>query len=306
MIEPTVRKIAWRTERELTPAELARETQSRGELDLETWDRILKHRGLYVDRERLDSAAPPDRIPAGAEIRAYWFVVEPVRVLIGLEHVLFREAGVIGVNKPPGIPVQGSRASVILSLETQLKELLGLEWLTPAHRLDRDTSGLLLFATNSDAARALNRQFERRQVDKTYLAWTRPPPDEERFEVQGYLYQEPHPRHARYALSPIARPESRLSQTRFERLWADLDRALVRARPVTGRTHQIRIHLASKRAPIVGDRLYGPAESDPRAPRLLLHAESLRLKLPGALERVFLTAPLPADFGLRPSQVPAP
>jgi RluA family pseudouridine synthase len=304
--EATVKKLAWRLERELSFAELEAEAQSRGELDRETWARILWHRGLHADRLRLDPTAPPSRILTGTEIRVYWFLVEPTRVPIGPAQVLFREPGVVAVNKPPGIPVQGSRASVRLSLETQLQELLGLAWLTPAHRLDRDTSGLILFATDPEAAHRLHRQFERRQVEKTYLAWTRPPPAEERFEVQGYLYQEPHPRHARYALSPVPRLEARASQTRFERLWLDGGRALVRARPVTGRTHQIRIHLASAHAPIIGDRLYGDAACDPEAPRLMLHAESLRLALPQAAGPGFFSAPPPQDFGLVAGQVPPP
>ena len=231
--EPTVDKLAWRLERDSSFAELALEVQRRGELDPETWARILAHRGLHADRERLDPTAPPERIEAGAEIRVYWFREEPVRVPITAAHLLFREGDVVGVNKPPGIPVQGTRASTRLSLETQLRELLQVDWLTPAHRLDRDTSGIILFAASPEAAHALHEQFERRQVQKTYLAWTEPPPAHERFEVQGYIYQEPHPRHARYALASAPHPEGRSSQTRFERLLSRGGRGLVRAHPVT-------------------------------------------------------------------------
>jgi 23S rRNA pseudouridine1911/1915/1917 synthase len=299
--EPIVKKLAWRLSRDVTFAELALEARSRGELDAGTWARILEHRGLHADRERLDAAVPPERIQCGAEIRVYWFVDEPTPVPITATELLFRERGVVGVNKPPGIPVQGTRASVRLSLEAQLKDLLGIEWLTPAHRLDRDTSGLILFATSPEVAHTLHQQFEHRQVQKTYLAWTEPPPAEKHFEVQGYIYQVPHPRHARYALATAPRPEARSSQTRFDRLGVQAARALVRAHPVTGRTHQIRIHLASVGAPIVGDRLYGTAEADLTAPRLMLHAESLRIRLPGSAAPDFFVAPVPVDFGLEAS-----
>ncbi|MBI5508261.1 MAG: RluA family pseudouridine synthase [Deltaproteobacteria bacterium] len=298
---------------------------------------MLLHRGLHVDHVRLDPGAPPSTLPAGAVVRVYAFVTEPPRLPIGALHVLFVEDDVVAVNKPAGISVQGTRASVVLSLETQLKELLQLRWLTPAHRLDRETSGVMLFAASPAAAHALCRQFERRQVEKHYLAWVAPPPPSASFTVEGYIYQESHPQHARYALSAAPRSDGRLSRTEFSCSSADIGQALevlsrdpiarsrppvlqrmrsreranarkgaersahcqpalVRARPQTGRTHQIRIHLAAVGSPILGDRLYGTPAHAAAAARVLLHAHELIIRLPRDREPRTLSAPLPADF----------
>ncbi len=293
--EPTVTKVSFLTTQALSFAELTEAALAHG-LTAARFATVLKHRGLFLGRTRLDPQSPPAMIPAGSEIRIYSFIEEPTRIPLTQSDILDVDAGVVVVNKPAGIPVQGTRASIYLSLETQLAELLKLDWLTPVHRLDRETSGVILFATNPGAARELHAQFQERTVAKSYLAWVRPPPGESVFSVSGAMAQVPHPRHARYALVEASHPEGRASLTHFERLETVTDDALVCARPHTGRTHQIRVHLASVGSPILGDGLYGSPASAAAATRLLLHAQRLTVMLGAGRVPHEFVAPVPADF----------
>jgi 23S rRNA-/tRNA-specific pseudouridylate synthase len=117
-----------------------------------------------------------------------------------------------------------------------------------------------------------------------------PPPASPRFEVSGFLGRVLDPRRYRFALRDARHAGFRWSATRFRVLAARGERALVEAEPATGRTHQLRVHLAAAGAPIVGDELYGGAP----APRLQLHAASIALAHGGA--RLEVEAPLPGDL----------
>lgn len=159
------------------------------------------------------------------------------------------------------------------------------------HRLDRDTSGLVLFAWTAEAMRLCAKQFVHHTVTKQYtaLVWGTDLPDEG--IIDAPLKRDPDDRRR-----VIVAADGKTAQTRFavaERLG---DRTLVRLWPQTGRTHQLRIHLAHSGHPIVGDVVY--ASAYPTAPRLLLHATALGLLIPtptGPRRRTFL-APLPPDF----------
>lgn len=161
------------------------------------------------------------------------------------------------------------------------------------HRLDRDTSGVLIGARHEEAAVWLQRQFANRTVQKTYVA-----------VVEGC----PALREATIDL-PIARHPSRPSQFRVDAngksaqttytvLATDGERSLVLLRPKTGRTHQLRVHLSHIGTPIMGDRVYGVA-----AERLMLHAYQLTLTLPSGVEKTFTAAIPPAFTALFPDGV---
>jgi len=289
---PPVHKHEWHTEQAMTGAELAEDAHARFGLDSESWQRILWHGGLHINKRRVDESALPERVSAQARVVVYRFEREPEAVPLSSEHVILKTDDVVVVNKPPWLTVQGTRASNRFSLETQVKELVGAEWITPAHRLDRQTSGVIVFALSSAVARALHKQFEARTVEKNYAAWVRPRPRADAWDVDGFMTRVEHPRHAFLSFSEQPCPGGRSSQTRFELLEAAGEFALVRAYPRTGRTHQIRVHLAHGGTPIVGDQLYG--EASPDAERLLLHAQSIRLVLPAG--PTTLAADLPPDF----------
>jgi tRNA pseudouridine32 synthase/23S rRNA pseudouridine746 synthase/23S rRNA pseudouridine955/2504/2580 synthase len=162
------------------------------------------------------------------------------------------------------------------------------ERLWVVHRLDRDTSGVLVLARDAERHRAWSMAFEQGRVEKEYLAFTAGPPTA---------------RDCRAALVEGERGGMRVAtngergkpaHTRFETLRRWTRAALVRAQPFTGRTHQIRVHLAQLEAPILGDPLYNPIPTDLPVPRLALHAA--RLVAPPEVGGDEVSAPMPADL----------
>jgi 23S rRNA-/tRNA-specific pseudouridylate synthase len=138
-----------------------------------------------------------------------------------------------------------------------------------------------------------------RRVAKRYLAVVAPPPERDAFAVEGFLARTPDPARFRFALHAEPRDGARWSVTRFRVRERRAGRALVEAQLETGRTHQIRVHLAAAGSPIAGDDLYGASAA---AERVLLHAAALSLARPdGSTLRI--EAPVPADVrdGLAPS-----
>ena len=153
------------------------------------------------------------------------------------------------------------------------------------HRLDMDTSGLMVFARTKDAQRALSRQFERRTVTKTYEAL-----------VEGCIMQDGGTIDKAIAKYSLDRPLRHLDpdgQTAITH-WRVMDRATQQSRlhlhPETGRSHQLRLHLASIGHPILGDAFYGDKA---RHERLCLHAKSLKLDHPHTHKRMHFSAPPP-------------
>jgi len=144
------------------------------------------------------------------------------------------------------------------------------------HRLDRDTSGLLLMALDADAQRMLARQFERRDVRKSYLAVVDGAPIDEAGFIDLPIARDPL-RPPRYRIDAAAGRESR---TRWRVLARHADSARLEVEPLTGRSHQIRLHLATLGHPVLGDPLYAPEDAARRASRLLLHATALAVAHP--------------------------
>jgi RluA family pseudouridine synthase len=208
---------------------------------------------------------------------------------------------VVAANKPAWLPVQGTRASQRISLEQELRARLGCPALRAAHRLDRQTSGVLLLARDAERAAFLGRALHDRRVAKHYLAWVSPAPAQDEWTVRGFLGPARSGSRYRFELRQESAPDARESATHFRVVSRAGARALVECRPVTGRTHQLRVHLASGDTPIVGDDLYGPPwmEGAPSsAERILLHAERVVLRLAKGAGETEIRAPLPPDFAL--------
>lgn len=200
----------------------------------------------------------------------------------GLDLIHVDEALIV-VNKPEGllsVPGRGEdrQDCMVHRVQQRFPEALTV------HRLDMATSGLLVFARGEAMQRALSVLFQDRQVNKRYVA-----------VVQGLLA----PDHGEVNLPLIAdwpnRPRQMVcfergkpSQTRYEVLARDLDQGETRVAltPITGRSHQLRVHMLALGHPMLGDPFYGDADSQARAPRLLLHAEALGLPHPVSGERV--------------------
>jgi 23S rRNA pseudouridine1911/1915/1917 synthase len=257
-------------------------------------ERALWHGGIHVNGHPLDGDAPPAEIPAGAWVVVYAFEREPEPVPLVSSRILYDGDGLVAVDKPPWLPMQRTRASARLSLEAELRRKVADDSLVAVHRLDRPARGGARFARGRAGVWATRALAERR-IQKRYLAVTAPAPGSDAFACEGWIARAPDPARFRFALSSETREGARWSRTRFVVLSRSDGRALVEAQPETGRTHQLRIHLAAHGTPIAGDDLYGEGHV-PGADRVLLHATSLRLERPDG-STLHLEAPLPADFG---------
>ena len=214
-----------------------------------------------------------------------------------MPEILFRDADLLAVNKPPGLPVHATVAGGPNALDL-VKALLATDAAPPIllHRLDADTSGVLLFALSGSANRALAGDFAARRVAKSYLAVVagEPPGD---FAVTNHL--RPGVRGRTVAVTSGGQS----AHTEFKTLGQGPGFALVEAQPRSGRTHQIRVHLADLDFPLLGDTLYGGrqvidlgADGLLTAPRHLLHAHSLEFVHPAENLPLQIVAPVPEDF----------
>jgi RluA family pseudouridine synthase len=295
--DPPVRRLAWRVPERQSLAELLADARARL-ADDERFASALWHGGLHLCGHPLRLEAAPAEVAAGSWIRLHVFEREPEPVPLGPDTLLYEDAELLAVAKPAWLTMQGSHASQRLSLEAMLRARLGAPELVAVHRLDRQTSGVALFAKGPGAARALGRAFAERRVGKRYLAVVSPAPGEDAFEVEGAIVRVPHPRRPRFVLAPPGTPGP-ASHSRFRVLRRSGERALLLAEPSTGRTHQLRVQLAARGTPIVGDDLYGPPFA-PGAPsaaeRIQLHALQLALPARGGRPPLLLEAPLPPDL----------
>ncbi len=214
--------------------------------------------------------------------------------------VLFEDADVLVVNKPAGLvvhPAYGHHSGTLVNaLVGRIAAQTGLPALRPGivHRLDKDTSGVMIIAKTDLAHLALARQLQARTFGKEYVALAWGDPGERPAVVEAPLLRDPDDRR-RMAV----RSGGRDAVTRFQRVAAfaggGARRSLLHVRPVTGRTHQIRVHLAFAGLPIVGDPVYGRRGDPSGLSRQFLHAWRLTVRLPHAGERTF-TAPLAPDL----------
>ena len=192
--------------------------------------------------------------------------------------ILYEDDDIIAINKPSGV------------LTTDLNFGVGY-----VHRLDRETSGILLFAKNEKSYEFLRKAFHDREVKKTYLAFVYGVPKEKKGSIDFSIGRSRKDFRLRSA-QPRAKGRLRESVTRYEVIGENGEYALLRVQPETGRTHQIRVHLKAIHHPIVCDPLYAP--NHPSAlgiSRLGLHAYEIDVPLPSG-SRVTITASLPDDL----------
>lgn len=212
-------------------------------------------------------------------------------------HVVFEDEDFLVVDKPSGLAVHpgpghssGTLVNALLARVGSLSTIGGAERPGIVHRLDKETSGLLLVAKNDLAHEALARQLRERTMEKVYLALLRGRLEPRHGVIEAPIARDPDNRQ-RMAIVPGGRQAS----TGY-RVLAYLDRhTLVEARPHTGRTHQIRVHFASLGHPIAGDATYGREQASP-VPRLFLHARQLRLRHPRTGQPLVFDSPLAADL----------
>ena len=192
--------------------------------------------------------------------------------------VLYNDDELLVVNKPSGLlSVPGKGPDKQDCLWTRLQsEHPGV---LVVHRLDQATSGLMVFALNPATQRALSMAFEARQVDKQYLAWVEGVlPVSEDWQTIDLPILLDWPNRPVHIIDASGKPS--VTRWRCVQQHATLPGSLLELQPQTGRTHQLRVHLKAIGHPIWGDALYAPPEVLARAPRLLLHAQSLALQHP--------------------------
>jgi len=214
--------------------------------------------------------------------------------------VIHQDEELLAVNKPAGLSSQGGRIDV-----NTLDELLGA-FAKPSgsrprlvHRLDRDTSGVLLAARSQPAAAYLGKAMMARRVRKTYLALVAPgAPAQREGLIEAALLREDIGRDSRVRVCDGGAPEAKAASTRYRTLAANNEAALVELRPITGRMHQLRVHLAHIGRPIAGDARYGGAMvlGGHAVPRLMLHAQALAFPHPSGGAETRIEAPIPPDL----------
>ncbi len=300
-------------------------------LDLFLTQAFTAHSRSFLARAIDKGAVRVDGVPArgslklkaGAVVR--FTVPEPPRAGPAAEEIplsfLHVDAAIAAVDKPAGMvvhPAKGNwKGTLAGALKWHLEAAGGLSTAGGptrpgiVHRLDRDTSGVIVVARNEEAHHALARQFERRTVEKTYLAFTQGQPQFDRDEISLPIGIHPYQREKMAVRRD--HPTSRDAVTRFEVLERFRAGALVRVTPKTGRTHQIRVHLAAIGCPVLCDGLYsgrtviepsflggsgrvGDTAAGPLLTRQALHAARLALDHPVSGARMVFEAPLPADM----------
>ncbi len=216
--------------------------------------------------------------------------------------VLYADSHLAVIDKPPGLAVYGgsghrARPTLLDSLRGQFAEVANVTLPAPerpgiVHRLDADTSGAMVVGLTDEAVLGLLRMFKRREVTKDYLALVQGHLQLSSALIDAPLVRDPV-RRVRMSVTAAGGREARTLVRVVEHLRGA---TLIEARLLTGRTHQIRVHLASAGHPVLGDRLYGPRRPFPGAERQMLHAWRLEFIHPIGGEQVRCEAPMPADM----------
>ena len=264
------------------------------------WQDLIKQGQVWVDGRIQKSRY----ILCGGEVITFHIppptdaALQPEKIDL---QILYEDHDIIAIDKPAGMVVHPApghdTGTVVQALLYHCSDLQGVSGeLRPGivHRLDKDTSGVLVVAKNEQALLHLQRQFKSREVQKLYLAlvWGHPEPKEG--TVKATIGRSPHHR-----VRMMANPDrGREAVTHYEVSESFADVSLVRLKIETGRTHQIRVHMSSVHHPVLGDALYGGARMHEwvKAPRQMLHAHKLTLHHPSNDDCLTFTAPLPPDF----------
>jgi len=214
--------------------------------------------------------------------------------------IIFENNDLLVVDKPAGMVVHpaaghdsGTLVHAVLGYDPGIEGIGGEERPGVVHRLDKETSGLILLAKNDNAHHWLQDQFRLRQVEKTYLALVDGAPPTPSGRVEAAIGRDPSHRKQMAVLPP---GKGRESVSEYKTLEKFAHHTLLEFRPHTGRTHQIRLHCAFLGCPIVGDKVYGRKNPTVEIRRHFLHAAKLKIILPGEKQPRIFEAPLPEEL----------
>jgi len=214
--------------------------------------------------------------------------------------IIYESDDLMIINKPAGMVVHpgaghktGTLVHAALAHAPELEGIGGELRPGVVHRLDKDTSGLILVAKNDRSHRWLQEQFRLRRVRKVYLALVDGTPPTPTGRIEAPIGRDPAHRR-KMAVTTLQK--GREAVTEYQTVETYAHHTLIEAHPLTGRTHQIRLHMAFLGCPIVADSLYGRRKPSLPLERHFLHATRLTILLPGQMEEQTFTAPLPADL----------
>lgn len=265
------------------------------------FQQLIKERGVLVD----DHPVGPDhKLKVGQTVRIEWPKENkeeaPVKAGPLPFPILFEDDDIIVINKPPNLLVHpaGSERKGETLVELLRPKLRSRKWpdaVRPGliHRLDRDTSGVLVFAKTPGSHNRISKQFANRQVKKTYVGLVKGIPPDKEGTIDGRIARHLQKRQ-RFAVTG----DGRQAITRF-RVAEELGgrASYLELKPLTGRTHQIRVHLAHYGFPILGDEVYGGNQKGFEfVPRQMLHARHLQFAHPKTGKTVQFEAAPPKDF----------
>jgi 23S rRNA pseudouridine1911/1915/1917 synthase len=215
-------------------------------------------------------------------------------------NVVFENDDLIVVNKPAGMVVHpaaghssGTLVNAVLGYDPGIEGIGGEERPGVVHRLDKETSGLIMMAKNERAHRWLQDQFRLRKVEKTYLALVDGKPPTPSGRVEAYIGRDPK---QRKQMAVVSEKKGREAISEYKTLESFSKHTLLEFHPLTGRTHQIRLHCAFLGCPIVGDAVYGRRNFTVDINRHFLHAAKLKITLPGEKHPRTFEASLPEEL----------
>ncbi len=214
--------------------------------------------------------------------------------------VIFENSDLAVINKPAGMVVHPAAGhdtgTLVHAALSRFKDLEGIGGeIRPGvvHRLDKDTSGLIIIAKNDKALRWLQEQFKSRHVEKIYIALVDGKPPTAIGRVEAAIARDPS---HRKKMAVVSDAKGRTSITEYRTLESFTNHTLIEAHPLTGRTHQIRLHMAFLKCPITGDKVYGRSHPSIELNRHFLHAARLKITLPGETSPRIFEAPLPKEL----------
>lgn len=223
--------------------------------------------------------------------------VQPEKIPL---EVVYEDSDLLVINKPAGMVVHpavghshGTLVNAALAHAPEMEGIGGEQRPGVVHRLDKDTSGLILMAKNDRAHRWLQDQFRERKVQKVYLALVDGHPPTPQGRVEAPIGRDSSRRKQMAVQTP---EKGRSAVSDYRTLTVYPQHTLLEVHPLTGRTHQIRLHLAFLGCPIVGDTVYGHKNPSLPLQRQFLHAARLTIQLPGKQSAVSFEAPLPEDL----------
>lgn len=220
------------------------------------------------------------------------------------DRILYRDGLMLVINKPAGLPVHAGPGGGD-NLENYFDALrFGLPRKpTLAHRLDRDTSGCLVLGRHPKALRKLGKLFAGGQIEKTYWAICKGAPEKPSGRISAALKKQTRGLGWQVDIVPDDADGAQQAATTYRTIATNNGLSFVEAKPKTGRTHQIRVHLASIGAPILGDPIYGELTSDERRHPMMLHARRIIIPISKNKDPVCVEANPPEEMAVLTSQV---